>query len=157
MNFTNANSTVDAGAGGVCDDLVSVNCNAAVYMNGVTTLATLDNLNITGTMVENGINLLNVANFKLDNSVLDGCGNDANQEVCVKAQNLSGTSTVNSTEIRFSETESFVVINTDVSWNLTMSGSTIRDTQTVSAGGGATSTARAASRSAASASRRASP
>ena len=137
MNFTNANSTVDAGAGGVCDDLVSVNCNAAVYMNGVTTLATLDNLNITGTMVENGINLLNVANFKLDNSVLDGCGNDANQEVCVKAQNLSGTSTVNSTEIRFSETESFVVINTDVSWNLTMSGSTIRDTQTVSAGGGA--------------------
>ncbi|MFN2510476.1 MAG: beta strand repeat-containing protein [Pyrinomonadaceae bacterium] len=134
INFTNANATTDAGGAGVCDDLNIAACHAAIYLNGVTTLATLDNLNITGTMVENGITAVGVANFKLDNSILDGCGNEAN-ESCVEAQNLSGTSTVTSTEIRFSETNSFDLVNTDQTLNLTVSGSTFRDTQTTNSGG----------------------
>jgi hypothetical protein len=135
MNFTNANNSTDAGGAGGCDDLNISACNAAIYLN-IVTGATLDNLNITGTMVENGITALGVSDFKLDNSVLDGCGNEVN-ESCVEAQNLSGTSTVNNTEIRFSETNSFDVVNSDVSWNLTINGSTFRDTQTVSSGGAA--------------------
>jgi hypothetical protein len=133
MNFTSANSTVDGGGAGVCDDLNIAGCNAAIYLSSVAG-ATLDNLNITGTMVENGINALNVSNFKLDNSLLEGCGDGLN-ESCVEAQNLSGTSTVNGTEIRFSETNSFDVVNTDTNWNLTIDGSTFRDTQTTSSGG----------------------
>jgi hypothetical protein len=135
MNFTNANSTVDGGAAGACDDLILTNCNSAIYMNGVTTLATLDNLDITGTMVENGITAIGVANFKFDNSLIDGAGNEPN-ESGLEAQNLSGTSTVTGTEIRFSETDAFAVVNTDTSWNLTISGSTFRDSQTLFSGGG---------------------
>jgi hypothetical protein len=134
MNFTNANSSVDGGGAGVCDDLTISGCNAAIYLNGVTTLATLDNLDLTGTMVENGITAIGVANFKLDNSLIDGAGNEVH-ESGVEAQNLSGTSTITGTEIRFSETDAFAVLNTDVSWNLTISGSTFRDSQTVSSGG----------------------
>jgi hypothetical protein len=134
MNFTNANATVDGGAAGSCDDLTITGCNAAIYLSNVTTGATLDNLNLTGTMVENGITAINVANFKFDNGLIDGAG-DEPHESGIEAQNLSGTATVNNSEIRFSETDSFAVTNTDVSVSLTISGSTFRDTQTVSSGG----------------------
>ncbi len=134
MNFTNANSTTDGGAAGACDDLVITGCNSAIYLNGVTTLATFDNLNLTGTMVENGVTAINVANFKFDNSLVDGAGNEVH-ESGVEAQNLSGTATLNNTEIRFSETDAFAVTNTDTSVNLTISGSILRDSQTQSSGG----------------------
>ncbi len=134
MNFTNANSSADGGSAGACDDLTITNCNGAIYLNGLTTLATFDNLNLTGTMVENGVTALNVANFKFDNSVIDGAGNEVH-ESGIEAQNLSGTATVNTTEIRFSETDAFAVTNFDTTVNLTISGSTFRDSQTVSSGG----------------------
>lgn len=134
INFTNANSSVDGGLVGACEDLIISGCNSAIYLNGLTTLATFDNLNLTGTMVENGVTALNVANFKFDNSVIDGAG-DGVHESGIEAQNLSGTATVNNTEIRFSETDAFAVVNTDTSVNLTISGSTFRDSQTVSNGG----------------------
>ena len=85
-------------------------------------------------MVENGVTAIGVANFKFDNSVIDGPGNEVH-ESGIEAQNLSGTATVNNTEIRFSETDAFAVTNTDTSVNLTISGSTFRDSQTVSSGG----------------------
>ncbi len=134
VNFTNANSSVDGGSAGVCDDLTITGCNSAIYLNGLTTLATFDNLNLTGTMVENGVTAIGVANFKFDNSLIDGAGNEVH-ESGIEAQNLSGTVTVNNTEIRFSETDAFAVTNTDTSVNLTISSSTFRDSQTVSAGG----------------------
>ncbi len=134
MNFTNANSSVDGGGAGACDDLVITGCNSAIYLNTLTTLATFDNLNLTGTMVENGVTAINVANFKFDNSLVDGAGNEVH-ESGIEAQNLSGTATLNNTEIRFSETDAFAVTNTDTSVNLTISGSTLRDSQTQSAGG----------------------
>jgi hypothetical protein len=134
MNFTNANSSVDGGSAGACDDLVITGCNSAIYLNGVTTLATFDNLNLTGTMVENGVTAIGVANFKFDNSVIDGAGNEVH-ESGIESQNLSGTATVNNTEIRFSETDAFAVTNTDTNVNLTINGSTFRDSQTQSSGG----------------------
>jgi hypothetical protein len=133
MNFVSANSSADGGSAGSCDDLIITGCNAAIYLSSVSG-ATLDNLSLTGTMVENGITAINVSNFKLDNSLLEGCGNETH-ESCVEAQNLSGTSTVNNTEIRFSATDAFAVLNTDVSWNLTISNSIFRDSQTLLGGG----------------------
>ncbi|HEY5883589.1 MAG TPA: LamG-like jellyroll fold domain-containing protein, partial [Pyrinomonadaceae bacterium] len=134
MNFTNANSSVDGGSAGACDDLTFTACNSAIYLNGLTTLATFDNLNLTGTMVENGVTAIGVANFKFDNSLIDGAGNDVH-ESGIEAQNLSGTATVNNTEIRFSETDAFAVTNTDTSVNLMISSSTFRDSQTQFSGG----------------------
>jgi uncharacterized repeat protein (TIGR01451 family) len=135
MNFTNANSSVDGGSAGSCDDLTITGCNSAIYLNGVTTLATFDNLNLTGTMVENGVTAIGVANFKFDNSLIDGAGNEVH-ESGIEAQNLSGTATVNSTEIRFSETDAFAVTNFDTSLTtLTISSSTFRDSQTQFSGG----------------------
>ncbi|HSE31384.1 MAG TPA: choice-of-anchor Q domain-containing protein, partial [Pyrinomonadaceae bacterium] len=134
MNFTNANSSVDGGSAGACDDLTISGCNGAIYLNGVTTLATFDNLNLTGTMVENGVTALNVANFKFDNSLVDGAGNEVH-ESGIEAQNLSGIATVNNTEIRFSETDAFAVTNTDTSVNLAITSSTFRDSQTQFSGG----------------------
>lgn len=134
MNFTNANNSVDGGSAGGCDDTIISACNSAIYLNNVTTLATFDNLNLTGTMVENGVTAIGVANFKFDNGVIDGAGNEVH-ESGIEAQNLSGTATVNNTEIRFSETDAFAVTNTDTSVNLTISSSTFRDSQTQSSGG----------------------
>jgi hypothetical protein len=134
MNFTNANSSVDGGGVGACDDTTISGCNSAIYLNNVTTLATFDNLSLTGTMVENGVTAIGVANFKFDNSLIDGAG-DGVDETGINAQNLSGTATVNSTEIRFSETDAFRNTNTDTNVNLTISGSTFRDSQTQSSGG----------------------
>ncbi|HYP53142.1 MAG TPA: hypothetical protein VEQ42_06355, partial [Pyrinomonadaceae bacterium] len=128
MNFTSANSTVDSGNLLVCDDLNIAGCNSAVYLNNVAG-ATLDNVSLTGTMVENGITAVSVSDFHLDNSLLEGCGNEAN-EGCVEAQNLSGTATVSGTEIRFSATNSFDVLNLNSNLSLTISNSVIRDTQT---------------------------
>ena len=128
MNFTSANSTVDAGNLLVCDDLNIAGCNSAIYLNDVAG-ATLDNVRLTGTMVENGITAVSVSDFHLDNSLLEGCGNQA-FESCVEAQNLSGTATVSGTEIRFSATNSFDVVNTNSNLSLTISNSIFRDTQT---------------------------
>jgi hypothetical protein len=134
MDFTNANNSVDGGAAGVCDGLSITGCNSAIYLSGITTLATLDNLNVTGTMVENGITAINVANFKLDNSLVSGAGNEP-LETGVKAQNLSGTVTFNNTTVQFSEADNVNVVNNDVNVNLTINGSSFNDTQTQSAGG----------------------
>ena len=69
VNFTNANTT----DGGTCTDLSTAGCNAAIYLSGVTTV-TLDNLNVTGTTAQEGINGLNVSTFSLTNSTLANCG-----------------------------------------------------------------------------------
>ena len=72
MNFTNAN-TSDAGGAGTCDDTNTTNCNAAIYLNGVTT-ATFDNVNLSGTIVKNGINGINVTDLSLNNSTIANAG-----------------------------------------------------------------------------------
>lgn len=138
MNFTSANDTTDGGGSGACDDLTITACNSAIYMSGITTLATMDNLNITGTMVENGITAIGVANLVLSNSVLSGCGNEAN-ESCVEASNLSGTSSVTNTFITFPKTNCFDIVNTNTNLDLTLNNVQFSDTQFNSAaqGGGA--------------------
>jgi uncharacterized repeat protein (TIGR01451 family) len=129
MNFTNANDVTDGGAAGVCDDLVAITCNAAVYLRTVTGFATLDNLDITGTMVEDGVVAISVANLTFNNSLVDHAGNDP-LENGFTGENLSGTVTVNNTDIAFSEADGFKVINTNTAANVSVSGSSFRDSQT---------------------------
>ncbi|WP_243058325.1 Ig-like domain-containing protein [Nocardioides sp. SR21] len=133
MNFVSANSSADGGGGGACDDLVITACNAAIYLNSVTG-ATLNRINLSGTMVENGITGVGVSGLVMSNSSITGAGNEAH-ESGMELQNLSGTSSITDTEISFSETNSIDIVNTDVGLNLTLDGVTLRDTQTVSSGG----------------------
>lgn len=127
LNLTSAN-TVD----GTSLDLDISNARGAIYMSGVTTVV-LDNININGT-ADNGITGLNVSNFTLANSTITQAGNAAN-ESGIEFSNLSGTSAITNSDISFSETNSVDILNTDVNLNLTVTGSTFRDTQTVSSGG----------------------
>jgi mucin-19 len=108
-------------------------CNAALYLSGVSTIA-LDNIDLSGTMVENGMTGLNVSNLTMNNCTINGAGNEAH-ESGMEMQNLSGICSITNTDISFSETNSLDIVNTDSNLTLTIDGSTFRDTQTVSSGG----------------------
>jgi methionine-rich copper-binding protein CopC len=133
VNFVSANSTTDGGGAGVCDDLVIAGCNAAIYMSGVSG-ASFTNVHLSGTMVENGITGVNVSNFVFANGSITGAGDEAN-ESGMEFQNLSGTSAITGSDISFSETNAVDVVNTGVNLTLSIANSTLRDSQTVSAGG----------------------
>ena len=137
INMISANNSVDGGGAGACDDLIIGSCNAAMYLNGVSTIS-LDNINLTGTMIENGITGLNVSNLTMNNCTINGAGNEAH-ESGMEMQNLSGTCNITNTSITFSETNSLDIVNTDVNLTLTIDGSSFNDTQTVSSGGGSNS------------------
>jgi len=130
LNLTNANNSADTAG----NDLVLTGANGAIYMNGVST-AVFENINITGTTLDNGITGTNVSNFQLNNSVIDSAGNGAN-ESGIEFNNLSGTSSLTNTEIRFSETNSLDIVNTDVNLNLTLNNVIFRDTQSSGIGEG---------------------
>lgn len=134
MNFVNANNAADGGGAGVCDDLNVTACNAAIYLNGVTGI-TLDRVNLSGTMVENGITGVGVSGLVMSNSSIIGAG-DAAHESGMEFQNLSGTSTISDTDISFSETNSVDIVNTDVTATLTFDNVTLRDTQSSGIGEG---------------------
>lgn len=133
MNLVSANSAVDGGGAGACDDLVIGSCNAAIYLSSVSTIS-LDNIDLSGTMVENGITGLNVSNLAMNNCTINGAGNEAH-ESGMELQNLSGVCAISNSTITFSETNSLDIVNTDVDLTLTIDGSTFSDTQTVSSGG----------------------
>lgn len=130
LNLTNANNAADTAG----NDLTLTAANGAIYMNGVST-AVFENINITGTTLDNGITGTNVSNFQLNNSLIDNAGNGAN-ESGIEFNNLSGTSSLTNTEIRFSETNSLDIVNTNVNLNLTLDNVTFRDTQSSGIGEG---------------------
>ena len=122
----NANTT-DAGGAGVCDGITNAGCNAAVYLNGVTGV-TLDNVDISGTTAEQGINGLNVSGLTLSDSTITSCGNAVN-EGCLNIFNLAGTSSISNSDLSFAAERVAYINNSSGSLNLTVSGSTFRDTQ----------------------------
>jgi hypothetical protein len=125
MNFTNANTTDAAG----CTDLATSACNAAVYMSGVSGAA-LDNVNITGTTAQQGINGLNVSDFALTNSTVTNCGTPGTtEEGCVKMRELTGTSTIGSSDLAFPSADVVEIVNTSGSLLLNVDSSTLRDSQ----------------------------
>jgi hypothetical protein len=130
LNLTNA-STTGQPAG---QDLDITTANGAIYMSGVST-ALFNNINITGTIADNGITGINVSNFQLNNSLITGAGDGAN-ESGIEFSNLSGTSSLTNTEIALSATNSLDIVNTDVNLNLTLNNVTFRDTQSSANGEG---------------------
>ncbi|MDT8758567.1 hypothetical protein MZO42_07645 [Sphingomonas psychrotolerans] len=130
LNLTNASTTGQAAG----QDLDLTTANGAIYMSGVAT-AVFDNINITGTIADNGITGINVSNFQLNNSLISGAGDGAN-ESGIEFINLSGTSSLTNTEIAFSHTNSLDIVNTDVSLNLTLNNVIFRDTQSSAIGEG---------------------
>jgi hypothetical protein len=136
MKLISANNSFDGGGAGACDDLIIGSCNAAIYMSNVTSV-TLDNIDLSGTMVENGITGLNVSNLIMNNCAINGAGNEP-YESGMEMQNLSGICSITNTDISFSETNSLDIVNTDVNLTLTVDGSTFRETQVQSLATGAT-------------------
>lgn len=130
LNLLNANTT--NGAAG--DDFNHTGANSAIFMNGVAT-AVFENIDITGTIADNGITGINVSNFQLNNSLITGAGNGAH-ESGIEFSNLSGTSSLTNTEIALSETNSLDIVNTDVNLNLTLNNVIFRDTQSSGIGEG---------------------
>ncbi|PSJ38893.1 beta strand repeat-containing protein [Allosphingosinicella deserti] len=130
LNLTNANDANDT----VGNDLTLTSANGAVYMSNVSG-AVFDNINITGTILDNGITGINVSNFQLNNSVINNAGNGAN-ESGIEFNNLSGTSSLTNSEIALSETNSLDIVNTDVNLNLTLNNVVFRDTQSSGIGEG---------------------
>lgn len=130
LNLTNASTTGQAAG----QDLDLTTANGAIYLSGVAT-AVFDNINITGTIADNGITGINVSNFQLNNSLITGAGDGAH-ESGIEFINLSGTSSLTNTEIALSETNSLDIVNTDVNLNLTLNNVIFRDTQSSGIGEG---------------------
>ena len=131
MAFVNANNT-DAGSVGVCDDLTTTGCNADMYLSSVTGI-TLDNVDISGTTVEEGINGNNVSNFTLTNSTITGCGNEI-EEGCLKMRNLTGTCAISNSNISFPGADVVEIVNSSGSLLLNVNSSTFRDSQASGSG-----------------------
>ena len=95
MNLTSAGTTdLDATNGGLStgDNLAT---NASIHLQSVIG-ATLDNLNISGTIAEQGINGNAVSDFVLANSSITNAGNEADEDG-VHFYNMTGTSSITNT------------------------------------------------------------
>jgi mucin-19 len=124
MAFTSASTTDGPGPCGAADNS---GCNAAIHLNTVTT-ATLDNVDISGTTAEQGINVLNTTNFSLLGSTLINCGVASSggdtEESCLYAVNMSGTCAINNSSLTVPSERAAVIYNTSKTLALTVNGST---------------------------------
>jgi trimeric autotransporter adhesin len=123
MNFTSAN-TVD---GGTCDaPNGNSGCNGAIYLRSANTV-TLNNVSITGTTAQMGINANDVTSLAVQSSTLSNCGNGL-YEGCMVANSLKGTCEITNSTLSNSAQRVVNVTNTG-SEVLTMniSGSTLSD------------------------------
>ncbi len=90
MNLASANTA----EGSIPVALDNTNANAAVHANAVAGL-TLDRVVISGTVVQEGVNLRNVSNFNFTNGAIGTSGTfGQSEEGCIYAINTSGTNTI---------------------------------------------------------------
>jgi hypothetical protein len=124
INLINANTT---------EGVVPLNgdnsgSNAPVYANNVTGL-TMDKIVITGTAVQQGINLVDVTTLTLTNSSVAGAGTAGlTEESCIYAVNTQGTNTI--TGCTFQNAAGRIAYFRNTSKNLgllTISGSTFQN------------------------------
>jgi hypothetical protein len=120
--FDDASTTDDVG----CTNLSNTSCHAAIHFQNVTG-ATLDNVDISDSE-EQGINALTLSGFNLLNSTITECGTDVN-EGCLRAVNLTGASSIQNSDLSFAHERVVQILNTNANLNLTVTGSTFRDTQ----------------------------
>ena len=127
INLTNANTAEGVG-GGVPSSGNNTNSNAPVYANNVVGL-TMDRIIITGTTVQQGINLTDVTTLALSNSSVAGAGTPGQaEEGCIYAVNTQGTNTI--TNCTFSNPAGRVAYFRNTSKNLallTVTGSTFQN------------------------------
>lgn len=92
INLTNANTE----EGAVPDNGNNTGSNAPVYANNVSGL-TMDRVIISGTAVQQGINLTDVSTLNLSNSSVAKAGSPGEaEEGCIYAVNTQGTNTITS-------------------------------------------------------------
>ncbi|MEO6286316.1 MAG: T9SS type A sorting domain-containing protein [Dyadobacter sp.] len=90
MNLTNANTS----EGSTPSALDNSNANAAIHANNVAGLS-LDRIIISGTVVQEGINLRTVSNFNFTNGSVGKSGSQGqSEEGCIYAINTSGTNSI---------------------------------------------------------------
>lgn len=111
LNFVNLTNTASTNGPGPCGtNLVgNTGCNAAIDMLAVANI-TLNGLSITGDP-QYGINGNGVAAFILDNSTINGAGNEV-QEDGVRFINLTGTSRIRNSTLQNSHDNHLRVYNT---------------------------------------------
>lgn len=114
--------------GGTCGASDNSGCNGAIHLNTVTT-ANLDNIDISGTTAQQGINLREVNGFNLTNSTIANAGNGP-EEGGVYALNLSGTSSIVNTSITFPGGRGVAIYNISKTLTLDVTNSNFDDTQT---------------------------
>lgn len=129
MAFTNASMVDGPGPCGAADNS---GCNAAIHLNTVTT-ATLDNVDISGTTAEEGINVRNTSNFSLLGSNLINCGIPSSgadtEESCLYAIDMFGTCAINNSSLTVPSERAAVIYNNSKTLALTVNGSTFGDNQ----------------------------
>jgi hypothetical protein len=129
LNFTNANTS----DGGTCTDLSTAACNAVIHLNNVPTVS-IDNINVSGTTAQQGINGLSVSNFSLTNSNLADCGDEV-EEGCIKMRELTGTCSITGSDLSFPGADVVEIVNTvGPALTLNVSNSTLRDSQSSASG-----------------------
>jgi uncharacterized repeat protein (TIGR01451 family) len=123
-SFTVTGSGSTDGSGGIISTITN---RGASFIN--TTGISLSNMTFDiSTSAQQGINGLNVTNFTLADSTVTGCGNEVN-EGCLRIVNLSGTASINNSNLSFPAERVAQIENTGVTLTLTVNNSTFRDTQ----------------------------
>ncbi|MCE7042401.1 Ig-like domain-containing protein [Dyadobacter sp. CY312] len=114
MNFASANTS----GGTPVTNGDNAGSNAAIYANNVTGL-TLEGISVSGTTVQQGINLKGVSDFALTESTLTNCGTSGSaEEGCIYAVNTKGASTILNSTLSFPSGRAAYFRNTDT--NLSM-------------------------------------
>ncbi len=125
ITFNNANTT----DGAPCGAADNSGCNAAIYLNTVTT-ATLDNTDINGT-AQQGINLREVNGFTLNGStIINGGAGGQTEESDLYALNLFGTCAITNSSLTVPAERAAVIYNTSKTMALTVNNSTFGMNQT---------------------------
>ncbi len=131
MAFTNANLF---NSGGLCGAVDNSGCNAAIHLNTVTTV-TLDNIDISGTTAQQGINAREVSTLKLLNSTIINAGSGGGSEVGgLYALNLFGISEITNTSITFPGGRGVTIYNISKTLTLDVTSSNFDDTQSSAVG-----------------------
>jgi len=123
MTFTNA-ATTNGDTAANCSNISggsNLTCNAAIYLASVSG-ASFSNVTVDGS-AQVGINGTSVSNFSLTNSEVKNAGNELG-ESGIQFQNLSGTSTITSSNIHNNFARQMTVFNTAGSGTTTVTGST---------------------------------
>jgi len=123
MTFTNA-ATTNGDTAANCSNIAggsNLTCNAAIYLASVSG-ASFSNVTVDGS-AQVGINGTSVSGFSLTNSEVKNAGNETG-ESGIQFQNLSGTSTITSSNIHNNFARQMTVFNTAGSGTTTITGST---------------------------------